>query len=453
MRTGTILESARHPRWAGFAIFAIVLLAVIDQRFALSVATGGRGTVALSTIALPILAMLFVLRFGGRALVAFASPTILWWLPYLLLSALLPALAVALGSYPQRILFAGSESLVALACLVVGGAAAAAQGARGGGLPWRAWLVVAAVAQAGYALLQSIAVAGASASWPGNAIMEWDLTTQARFGELVVGRSAGFYVNPNILGLWGAMVVVLGVYLPPGRARLLVIGSGSVSVLLSQSRGAFFALLLALAIALLRRTSIGLPARRRIAGALVTVLALGAGIGGTLVAMGIFDNAVFERMYVGLAAALGGRSDPGLTGRIDLWAAALDLLGTRPLGTLGPPEFILGAAVDNGWIRVLAQGSIPFAAAFALMLLPGFTGALSVGGDGERLRTLSVLIGLAAISQTPLSYPPAILYWVTVGAVLAQHRMEQRPSSAYVVNRSAPLVQPEPARASGVREG
>lgn len=435
MRGGRALEAVTHPRWAGFAVFAVVLLAVIDQRFALSVATEGRGTVGLSTFALPILAMLLVLRFGGRALAAFASPAILWWLPYLLLSALLPALAVAIGSYPPRILFAGSETLVALSCLVIGGAAAVAQGAHGGGLPWRTWLAVAALAQAGYALAQSIAVAGAGAGWPRSAILEWDLTTQARFGELVVGRSAGFYVNPNILGLWGAMVVVLGVHMGPGRARLLVIGSGAVSLLLSQSRGAFFALVLALAIALLRRTSKGLSARSRVAGALVIVLALGAGIGGALLTMGILDIAVFERMYVGLAAALGGRSDPGLVGRINLWAAALALLETRPLGTLGPPEFILGAAVDNGWVRVLAQGSIPLTAALGLMLLPGIMGPLAVSGDGERLRSLSVLVALAAMSQTPLSYPPAILYWLTVGAVLAQRQMEAHVAPASLMPR------------------
>jgi O-antigen ligase len=245
------------------------------------------------------------------------------------------------------------------------------------------------------------------------------------------------------------MVVVLGIYLAPGRARFLIIGSGALSVLLSQSRGATFALLIALAIALTRGARPGNHGRGRIAGALMVVVVLGIGLGGVLIAAGIFDAAVFVGLYLGLAAALGGGDDPGLTGRINLWGAALDLVESRPFGTLGPPEFILGAAVDNGWVRAFVQGGIPFAAALGLMMLPGFTRPLSTAVDGERLRTLSILLALTAISQTPLSYPPALLYWFVVGAVLAQHHA-QRQTAAKEEYRPARAIPIERARVPGV---
>jgi hypothetical protein len=418
-------EPATEHRWAHVGVVAVLFLAVADQRFLIAAETGGRGTLTISTFALPVLATLFLLRFGGRALTGFTSPAILWWVPYLFLSILLPMLAVVLGWYPERVLFAGMEAILAVSAMLIGSAAAVGFGSDQ--LPWRRWLVIAAVFQAAYALSQSLAISGALAGWPWTTMLEWDLATQGRFGELVAGRSAGFYINPNILGLWGAVTVILGLFLTSARSRLLVIGSGGMSILLSQSRGATFALVAALIIALVRNARPGPSAAgSKIAGVLALALGLSVLAGIVLIAMGFIDVAIFERMYLGLAAALGAGTDPGVTGRINLWAAALDLLGTRPLGTLGPPEFMLGAAVDNGWVRVLVQGSVPFAAALGLMLLPAFLRPLAATEDGQRLRALSMLIALAAVSQTPLSYPPVILYWFLVGAVLAQERQRRR---------------------------
>jgi hypothetical protein len=389
--------------------------------------TGGRGILTISTFALPAVATLFLFRFGGRALTAFASPTILWWLPYLFLSALLPMLGVVVGWYPERVLFAGIEVILAVSAILVGSAAAVSLGSYSDDLPWRPWLTIAALTQAGYALIQSLALAGALGGWPWSLMQSWDLSTQARFGDLVAGRSAGLYVNPNILGLWGAVVVILGVFLTSTRARILVIGAGGIAILLSQSRGATLALLAALVIVLVG-TSRGAAATggRTIGSALILALGLTVLAGSALIALGFLDVGIFERMYLGLAAALGAGTDPGVAGRVNLWAAALDLLATRPLGTLGPPEFLLGAAVDNGWVRVLVQGSIPYAVALALALLPSFFRTISTSDDGLRLRALSILFAFAAVSQTPFSYPPALLYWFVLGAVLARDELRRR---------------------------
>jgi hypothetical protein len=160
--------------------------------------------------------------------------------------------------------------------------------------------------------------------------------------------------------------------------------------------------------------------------------------------LGLAEVSVFDRLAGGLGALVGRGTDEGLSGRVDLWAASLLLLDTRPFGSLGPPEMLLGSAIDSGWIRALVQGSVPYLAALALMLATGFL-LRAPSTDGLRLQSLSLLIALAAVSQLPLAYPPTILYWLVVGTVLARLSLARvQAAPAALLSRRAASTEPIP---------
>jgi hypothetical protein len=112
----------------------------------------------------------------------------------------------------------------------------------------------------------------------------------------------------------------------------------------------------------------------------------------------------------------GPTADPNLAGRLDYWSAVLNLNLTYPLGTLGPPETILGTAVDSSWFRAFAQGSVPYVAVLATLLVAPLAVRNSRFGRGIVL--LAVLVAVAGLTQTPLDYPVICLFWVLLGAGL-----------------------------------
>jgi hypothetical protein len=383
-----------------------------------------------------MVALLMLMRFGPQALSALSAPAALAWVPYLLMSGLLPLIGVALAEFPERVAFGTVDVVVAVSAIMIGGTAAVVSAGRE--LPWTRWLIGASLIQFGYALAQALILAGVVSGEPWTALRAWDLGSQSRLGEIVLGRSTGLFVNPNVLGYSAAVLVVLGAFLPAGLGRFIVVGTSAGSLLLSESRGATFALIATMIVLALRRAVAGRGGGRAMPRLVVAGLAAVAVVV-AVQQLGLVEASVFDRLAEGLAAITGRGTDEGLSGRVDLWATSLLLLDTRPFGTLGPPEMLLGTAIDSGWIRALVQGSVPYLTALALMLGAGFVARAS-SSDGLRLQSLSLLIALAAVSQLPLAYPPSLLYWLVVGAVLARMRMDH-------VDASQPMLRLPPSAA------
>lgn len=421
-------ELRRHRGWAHLALGAVVLVSLLDHRLVIMAETGGRGAVPASTVLLPLLAIVLVVRFGPAPLAGLVSGTVLPWVPYLLLTALLPVVGVAIGAFPERAAFGAFEVVVALAAMTIGGAAVLAMA--GEDLPWGGWLVVASLALFAYALAQWLYLSGLVAGFPWSVVRAWDLETQGRLGEIVLGRSASFYANPNVLGFAAAMLVVLGFHLQ-GTARGAVAVAGTGALLLSESRGAMLALAAVVIFVGVRRAAGGSVASRAAVAALVVVIFVALAELSSMT-----DLRIFDRLLTGLAALAGSGTDPSVTGRADQWASALRLLETNPLGTFGPPELVLGGAIDNGWIRVLAQGGALYAGALALMLLHGIVLGVRAAGDASRLGVASLLVAAAAASQVPLGYPPILIYWLLVGVAIAPR------SHPMIAAASTPADQP-----------
>ncbi|MGZ8502053.1 MAG: hypothetical protein ACXWW6_04285, partial [Candidatus Limnocylindrales bacterium] len=136
----------------------------------------------------------------------------------------------------------------------------------------------------------------------------------------------------------------------------------------------------------------------------------------------------------------GPRSDANLAGRLDYWSAVTALNRIYPFGTLGPPELLLGSAVDSTWFRAFSQGSILYVASLGLML----SVSLVVGDPRYRLalRLVTVMIAVAGLTMDPFGYPVIYLYWVLLGAALqpeVRARLSARRRSGGRVSPVSPL--------------
>lgn len=406
--------AAPQPASRSTLLIPLVLAcAVIADRAQLSVSTGGRGALPLLAFVVPIVAILTALRYGRERSLGFLSHPIflIGVLPYLALTLILPMLGIIFYGYPERTLLNVTGATTAMSFLVVG--AALADGKAGA---WTRWLVAAIVIQFAYALGQAIY----QAHGPGWELFApfhaWDLSLQGLNGVLVQARSSGLYFNPNELGLWAGIAVVLGWAILPGRWRYVAVTIALLTLLLSQSRG----ITVALAAALSAGAVITVVEGRISLTRAMRTIAIGSGV--LLVAVtvalviGIPDAAI--QRFASLMAVLtqGPQADANLAGRLDYWSAVTTLNATYPWGTLGPPELLLGTAIDSSWFQTFAQGSVPYTAALGLLLLSAF--AIGEYRYRDALRVMVVLIAVAGITQTPFSYPSIVLFWVFVGGAL-----------------------------------
>ena len=264
---------------------------------------------------------------------------------------------------------------------------------------WAPWVFIAIVAQFTYGLAQAVYVARGPGWELFGPFHNWDLSLQALSGVLVQTRSSGLYFNPNELGLWAGMAALIGWSILPSRLRVPGVTLAVGTLLLSQSRGASVALVAALCVAVVLAFGQRSVSAERAMKALVSL-----GVVGGLVVVAV--------SVIGLPAVT------NLAGRLDYWHAVIALNAFYPWGTWGPPELLLGTAIDSSWFQAFAQGSVPYAAALGVLLLS--TVMLLRSRFGRLLCVLAVFIAVAGLTQTPFGYPPIILYWVLLGSALQQ---------------------------------
>lgn len=422
-----------EARWLAVVSILLVTGAALAQRLYLLVDTG-QAEPAAQTI-LPILialgAAITLAISRGRYLKMLATQEFWWiWAPYLGLSVILPLLGVTIGHYRFFSIGSLTTPLVAGSALVLG-AMLRTLGKRGLSVLARPILILA-VAQAVYAVIQQLVVGRVLSGAPWDALLQWDATTQEAFSHsLVFGRSSGFYVNPNILGLWAGVIMLLGLAIIQGRSRYILFGATLTTLLMSQSRGSAVALAAGLGfmyiLALRRGTQ---PSVRSLVpyGVLTTVVVAGWAL---LASLGTPAGSLIGRFGQGIGV-LGGGSDPSVMGRLEFWGASLRLLLAHPFGTLGPPETLLGSAVDSEWVRALLQGGPLYALALGLALIGGAAVFSSDSHERRAVRACCVFLAVAGVSQLPMEYPPIYVFWAFLGGVLVQSRV---PGAALVIDR------------------
>jgi hypothetical protein len=433
--TADLTPSGSQPRSTVLIPF-VLFCAVIADRAQLSVATGGKGALpVLMLLVVPAVAVLVVATYGRERSLGFLAHPIflLCVLPYLALTLILPMLGIIFYSYPERTLLSTSGTLTAVAFLILGAALSTR-----GSAAWTRWLVAAIAVQFAYALGQAI-YQGKGPGWELFAPFHaWDLSLQGLNGVLVQARSSGLYFNPNELGLWAGIALVLAWSILEGRSRYVAILLALLTLLLSQSRGVSVAVLAALVAGVglaMTERRISLASAAKTMGVVAVILMIA---GGAALVFGIPDAAVQRFNSLIAVVTQGAQADANLAGRLDYWSAVTNLNAIYPWGTFGPPELILGTAVDSSWFETFAQGSIPYAAALGLLLVS----TLGVTDYPYRhaLRIMAVLIAVAGITQTPFGYPASAMFWVLLGAGL-QASATARARAAWSA-RSATIVPP-----------
>lgn len=190
------------------------------------------------------------------------------------------------------------------------------------------------------------------------AINVWEITHPMTF-SMALGRSASFYVNPNIAGAALVCGMLLSLPIVPTRLReafVLLVGAG---VFLTLSRGALLCfgvvILLLLASRNLRVKRLSL-----LAGGGVLLI---ASVMGTMMASGELSylNGGAER-FVKQRLGIGSReefsADVSASSRSQLAMHALDLFGERPLtgyGTGATVEWNEPESTHNIYVRHLAE--------------------------------------------------------------------------------------------------
>jgi hypothetical protein len=404
-------------RGSGLLIAFTLTFAILGDRAQIGIATGGRGQLPLMSIAAPLAALLTMAKYGRRQSLGFvASPTFVFTvLPYLVLTALLPVAGVMFNTYPERTLESISAATNALSFLVLGAAMSNDEEPS-----WRPWLLLAMTLQVLYAAGQALYTAGA----PGGELFApfhaWDLSLQD-LNTFVQGRSSGLYLNPNELGLWAAVTAILGWTVLHSHVRGIAVSLALLTLLLSQSRGASVALAAALVVGIVVSV-----ARGQVASSRTFKSILSFGFAASLAAAAAFlivPAGALDERFGGLLAVLteGPGADPNLAGRIDYWTAVLSLNAAYPWGTWGPPELLLGSAIDSTWFSAFAQGSVPYAFTLGLLLLAAAW--VSRGPYGRALRVVAVAVAVAGLTQNPFGYPVIVLFWVLLGAALSSPRL------------------------------
>jgi len=387
--------------------------AVLAERAVVGVSTGGRGALGLVSVAAPLVAAATIVRYGSRQSLGFlARPAFVWAIaPFLVLTAVLPIFGVMFYGFPERTLLAITGATSALSFLVIGAALSSSDDHA-----WSRWLLLAIVLQLVYATGQTVYVTRGPGWDLFTPFHQWDLSLQMFYGQLVQARGTGLYFNPNELGLWAGVAVILSWTMLPPRLRGVGVSLAVLTLFLSQSRGASVALVAVLVVGAVLSVARG---RAGPSTWFRAVLSFGvAGLVAAVVVLAIEPAGALVGRFGALLDVLtkGPTADPNLAGRLDYWAAVMDLNAVYPWGTWGPPEMVLGTAVDSSWFQTFAQGSVPYAASLALLVVAPL--AVRDSRFGRALVLIAVLVGVAGLTQTPLSYPAIFVFWALLGASL-----------------------------------
>lgn len=204
------------------------------------------------------------------------------------------------------------------------------------------------------------------------AITVWEITHPMTF-SMALGRSASFYVNPNIAGAALVSGLLLALPIVPARARelfVLIVGGG---VFLTLSRGALLCFAVVLVVLLASRQ---LRVKRLSlltgGGMLLVASALGAmtASGELSYLSGGAERFVKQRLGIGSREELS--ADVSASSRSQLAMHALDLFGERPLtgfGTGATVEWNEPESTHNIYVRHVAEYGVLGAMLMPMLLL------------------------------------------------------------------------------------
>lgn len=357
-------SSSRFTQTVGISV--LVAWLILGARLTTSLATGGRGTLAVLDPALILVGVgIWCVTPTGKGKVI---PARMYWRsagPLFLLLLLLPVLGVAHGTHGVRSLYSIALVAIPWAIFMLGRVVRDPR-------RWRRGVAAAIWVQGAYGAAQLLNRLSFLPDAIGSRITAWDLGSQAAYADayIVSQRSTGLLINPNAYGMWSALAFVFSAFYLRGRTRAMLIALTLTGVYASESRTAMAAVLgslLAVAV-----TGRGLSA-------VVKVVAGGAAFALTLVVanwLGVLQSFVAEntldRMRSGWFVLTGRGTDENLTGRFEAWSSASRFAAEHWMGTWGPPQVTLGGSIDSQYLAMFLQGSVLLLLAYLLLLISPF---------------------------------------------------------------------------------
>ncbi|PMQ01794.1 MAG: hypothetical protein CBR30_03745 [Dictyoglomus sp. NZ13-RE01] len=404
-----------------FIIFWLFFYTLFAERFVLKIESGGRGIIPILVLINFLLVFYILLKSRGKVLKVFKSRFFMLWWPFLLLTLLLPILGILINGYPIRTIL-NLNVLSDIFFVIIGYWIAKEMDFLES--MFTKYLVLAIILEFLYSFIQFLNFLG---YLNGNFIgifLSWDIYTQQLYSFPIFGRSIGTFINPNILGFWSVTVFGLSLYLIKGWLKYLMLILSFFTLILSQSRGCLFGLLFAIVIMLI----INLLAFKKINFmqflSVYIFLILIMLIMIFSINFDLIKYLPIERFKNGFSIFLYGASvDQNFFTRVEVWKQSIWLFKKYPLGTLGPPEFVLKTAVDNDWIRLLLQGGIIYVVSFLIMVFAGILVPKSAEDKfGKFLFYVSLTFPIIAISETLTTYRPMAIYWYSLGLFLRKKR-------------------------------
>lgn len=203
----------------------------------------------------------------------------------------------------------------------------------------------------------------------------WDITSQSAIKEeyVIVGRSTGLFINPNVFGAWSVVAVVFSFVVMTGRRRAIGAFLGLLGIVASQSRTAFICLLVILLISPV--ASWGKDASTTVSKTLAATSFFGVpmAISAMLSGLGRFiEEGLVERVLSAWSVgSVGMEGDRNFSGRFTAWDESLARIGADSRlhgGTLGPPQVYTQHFIDNQYLLYYLQGGAFFLAAYLMLL-------------------------------------------------------------------------------------
>ena len=204
------------------------------------------------------------------------------------------------------------------------------------------------------------------------AINVWEITHPMTF-SMALGRSASFYVNPNIAGAALVSGMLLSLPIVPARLReafVLLVGAG---VFLTLSRGALLCFALVI-VMLLASRNLRVKRLSMLTGGSTLLV---ASVMGAMMASGELSYLSggaegFVKQRLGIASREELNADVSASSRSQLAMHALDLFGERPLtgfGTGATVEWNEPESTHNIYVRHLAEYGVLGALLMPALLL------------------------------------------------------------------------------------
>jgi hypothetical protein len=351
---------------------------------------------------------------------AFLKREVLSWVPYLSFGLILPVAGVVLLNYPLTTLYGIiTVTINPIAALIVGILAYRSPEISHLNLV-RRMINIGVSIQAVLALLQFLRILGF-----GHVMIDivtvWDFESQARIKEeyVIVGRSIGTFINPNVLGVWCICAFFFNLLLSKRGIRIIFCALSVATLVLSQSRGSGIGLLVGVVFYLIWSLNAHRAGEATVRFGFVAWTVSLAMLLSLLVAI-VSPSFSFlpggDRWKGGIdVITKGTTADANFATRVQVWQEAISFIDEYPLGTWGPPQVKFVLPPDNLYVHVFLQGSIPYLVA----LLFGFFMMMTLIFIRERLGALVAIVALSlsanSISALPLLYAPGLLFWLFVG--------------------------------------